>query len=53
MLDTRGTLARLAKAGLTAVPVTTDFRLLAEDPRFAGALLAGPRAGVRAPWEFA
>jgi crotonobetainyl-CoA:carnitine CoA-transferase CaiB-like acyl-CoA transferase len=53
VLDTHDTLANLTKAGLSAVPVTTDFRSLAEDPRFAGALLAGPCSGVRAPWTFA
>jgi crotonobetainyl-CoA:carnitine CoA-transferase CaiB-like acyl-CoA transferase len=53
VLDTEGTLAGLAAAGLPAVAVTTDLRRLAEDPRFADALMAGPYTGVRAPWEFA
>jgi crotonobetainyl-CoA:carnitine CoA-transferase CaiB-like acyl-CoA transferase len=53
VLDTRDTLARLATAGLQGVAVTTDFCCLAGDPRFAGALVAGPYTGVRTPWEFA
>jgi crotonobetainyl-CoA:carnitine CoA-transferase CaiB-like acyl-CoA transferase len=53
VLDTEGTLARLTAAGLAAVAVTTDLRSLADDHRFAGALVAGSSAGVRAPWDFA
>lgn len=45
-------LDRLRDSGVSAMPVCTDLRELAMDPRFGRAIAVDEHAFARTPWEF-